>query len=133
MPIVADFASITRGVPGEPGTFGTPFVIAQGGDSLKIPFSTGGRHHSPGLLSFMLRRLTSGTPNVRITTSQSNHVLGQLRPTSAADQHVWRHEQFAIPTNLLSGASGNANVVHFGVGGSNYELRDIVCFFHQEA
>lgn len=132
MPIVGDFTAITSGVPGEPGTITNPFEISSGGSSLKLAFGTGGRHHSPGLISLMVRRLTSGTPNVRITTSVSNVVIGQLTPSSGADKNVWRHEQFVVPTNVLSGENGKPNMLHFGVAGSDYEVRDVVCFFHQE-
>ena len=51
------------------------------------------------------------------------------------DPDIWRHEQFVIKTNVLN--SGNntllIDAVPTGSSFDDFLVRDIVCFFHQEA
>ena len=125
------------------GSYKNPYTI---GDNLpgsfKITFNTGGEHHSPALLSLMVRRLTIGSARVAIkspTTQNVEKTIGRLDPTPTSLRNLWRHEQFVIPTNLLnSGSAGEPNTLVIGrVPGDGqpneeFEVRDIVCFFHQE-
>lgn len=150
MPIVGDFTVIS-GKPqpgnGRVGTFDNPYRVGDntGGNSLSLFFGTGGKHLSGGLLTMMVRGMENGAANVRI----NGQIVGRLHGTRIdADlpdgEKTWLYEQFAIPTNVLNGADAdNANQLEIGVvdlpGGSgndqfdDFDVRDIVCFFHQVA
>ena len=98
-----------------------------------IKFNTGGLRHAPALLTLMVRQLTAGGPNgdggrVSIKNGSRERDIGRLRPSSATNGDLWRHEQFIIPTNIL--VDGD-NFLVLRRAGENFQVRDIVCFFHQ--
>ena len=72
---------------------------------------------------------------VAIKNRNGEKEIGRLRPSSPANKNLWRHEQFIIPTNVL--VDGDNFLVLGRVGPENnripYEVRDIVCTFHQAA
>ena len=90
----------------------------------------------------------SGTADVRIRsefTNANGAQIGRLQPYGAPsagsgeDRFLWRHQQFLVPTNILSPDSGNnTNTLIIGRVSSSgtfdhFEVRDIVCHFHQES
>ena len=98
-----------------------------------IKFNTGGLRHAPALLTLMVRQLTAGGLNgdggrVSIKNGSRERDIGRLRPSSATNGDLWRHEQFIIPTNIL--VDGD-NFLVLRRTGENFQVRDIVCFFHQ--
>ncbi|MCV0387958.1 MAG: hypothetical protein K5821_16485 [Nitrobacter sp.] len=108
MPVLCDFTVLNKpgsgGLAGRDGSFDRPYVI---GDNLttafRHTFNTGGRHQSPGLLTLMVRRLTRGSARVAIHSSLNGEVtIGRIQASSASHGEFWRHEQFVIPTNVLS-------------------------------
>lgn len=150
MPIVGDFTVIS-GKPdagGRTGDFENPYRIGDnsGDGPFRIHFGTGGLHNSPGLLTFMVRGIPNGrAANVRINGHRIGVLTGTEIEAGQRDRDkVWRYQQFAIPTNVLSGANSNdANRLDIGAipitsGGAqgdfnDFDVRDIVCYFHQVA
>ena len=60
MPVLSDF-TVIQFSPHDV-IFEDPFQIGDNGaSSLSVPFNTGGLHHSPALLTLMVRALTSGS------------------------------------------------------------------------
>jgi len=141
MTVLSDFAAIQFSP--DDGTFERPYRVGDnpGNDTpngpLQIPFNTGGMHHSPALLTLMVRGITvTDGARVAIRTTNGEIDIGRLLPVRAEDVDVWRHEQFIIPTNVLSGSNSMANTLVIGRAGpqgsrDDFEVRDIVCFFHQ--
>lgn len=140
MPVVADFTFLSH-EPNNPQLNEGPFTVGDAGP-LSIPFSTGGGHFSAGLLTLMVRFLTDSVGPTEARVRINGVTIGQLQATSIEDQFTWRHEQFAIPSNILNHGSGNQNTLTISrvleddnVGGNfdDFQVRDIVCFFHQVA
>jgi hypothetical protein len=146
MPVLCDFITIQfdEKDPKKPnsGSVFFPFVVGAAGSTgpMVIRFNTGGRHHAPALLTLMVRKLTVGGPNgeggrVAIKNANGEKEIGRLRPSSAANVDLWRHEQFIIPTNVLVDGDNQLVLGRAGPEGNRdpFEVRDIVCFFHQAA
>ena len=142
MAVLSDFTVIQFDSKENPGSYAEPYIIGDNlSESFKLAFNTGGEHHSPALLTLMVRRLTIGSARVAIkspTTQNLEKTIGRLDPSPTRLRDLWRHEQFVIPTNLLnSGSDGKPNTLVIGrVPGDGepneeFEVRDIVCFFHQ--
>ncbi len=142
MPVLSDFTVIQRDSDHE--NFDNPFTVGDTDGKLVLPFNTGGLHHAPALLSFMVRGLTTSSARVAIkspTTGNNEIQIGRIQPIS--DANIWRHEQFVIKTNILNSGSSQANTLIIGRVDANspgpgnlfddFDIRDIVCFFHQEA
>lgn len=141
MPVLSDFTAIQfdSKEPNE-GSLKNPYTVGGAGSTgpLVIPFNTGGLHHAPALLTLMVRRLTVGGPNgdggrVAIRNANGEKDIGRLRPSSAANVDLWRHEQFIIPTNILVNGNNSLVLGRAGPEGNRdaFQVRDIVCFFHQ--
>lgn len=146
MPVVADFTVLNKmNVDGtQNGTYQKPYKIGDSsGARFEHTFNTGGRHHSPGLLTLMVRRLSEGTARVAIKRKDGTEVnLGRLQESAAADVSLWRQQQFIIGTNILDPGDGEDNTLVIGrvkinpLGDNQYddfEVRDIVVFYHQIA
>ena len=162
MPIVADWTAIRfPDNDAKSGTFFEPFAVRDD-RALEIPFGTGGRVHDAngnridGVITLMVRGLNfgddtsfqSGTADVRIRsehTGANGAQIGRLQaygaPAAGAgeDRFLWRQQQFLVPTGILSSDSGNdSNTFIIGrvsSGGTfdHFEVRDIVCHFHQQS
>ena len=154
MPIVADFTVLNKETADklQNGTFEHPYVIGDAsGQRFEHTFNTGGRHHASGLLTLMVRELTQGSARVAIKRKDGAEItLGRLQESSQQDAHMWRQQQFVIETNILSSGSGEDNTLVIGrvdaeptgadgapQGPRNrfddFQVRDIVVFFHQAA
>lgn len=142
MPVLADFTTmekvqVVNGKETIVGTFEHPYTVG-GSKRFEHVFNTGGRHHAPGLLTMMVRNLTQGSARVAIKGVQNFEVtIGRLQPSAAADNSLWRHQQFIIPTNVLT-SGDNLLVVGRILDGDGdlldtFQIRDIVCFFHQRS
>jgi hypothetical protein len=146
MPVLSDFIVLNKpgagGLAGQDGTFEHPYVIGDNLDKrFTHTFNTGGRHHATALLSLMVRGLSRGSARVAISSSQNGEVnIGRIQASSPANREFWRHEQFIIERGILSPDDSEANTLIIGrvednqAGGGTFEefeVRDIVCFFHQ--
>lgn len=132
-------------------TYEQPVTVGSGatsfGDSTTITFGTGGVvTNTPGLLTMMVRGMNrTAEANVRITSEfvglgSPDSFIGKLQGMPDSLQGQWFQQQFRIKTNILSPADDDAaNTLHLGVaqlqrGSGNfveYEVRDIVVYFHQ--
>jgi hypothetical protein len=125
-----------------PGTYPQPFQIHKGlGKAFMLPFNTAGMHHAHAVISMMVKGIVKSSKGARVAIHSSvtgENDIGRLDRTSTANASLWRHEQFTVPTNILSSKSdGTPNTLIIGraeLGGGEYEpfeVRDIVCLFKQ--
>lgn len=151
MPILGDFTVLQFSGTPDLLTYEQPLTVGSGAtsfaDSTTIAFGTGGvETNTPGLLTMMVRGMNrTAEANVRITSEfvglgSPDSFLGKLQGLPNSLQGQWFQQQFRIKTNMLSPAdSDTANLLHLGVaqlqrGSGNfveYEVRDIVVYFHQ--
>lgn len=142
MPVLADFTTMEKEqlVNGKKvmfGTFDHPYTVG-GPHRFEHVFNTGGRHHATGLLTMMVRNLSRGTARVAIKGAQNSETnLGRLQQSLPTDRSLWRHQQFLILTNTLTDGD-NLLIVGRVLDNDNdvletFQIRDIVCFFHQRA
>jgi hypothetical protein len=128
MPVVCDFTVIQEGTRkiGDAGQFSKNF-------------GTGGRHDTQALLMINVKNLTHNFAQVIINGT----TLKALQPSSEADREQWFSQHKVLPSGLLSPVEGN-NIIEIkrvlnnnpGNGGGqfdDFEIRDVVCFFHQAA
>jgi hypothetical protein len=124
-----------------PGTYPQPFLIHKGlGGPFKFQFNTGGMRHAHAVISMMVKGIVKSSKGSRVAIHSSvtgENDIGRLDRTSTANANLWRHEQFTVPTNILSSKDGTPNTLVIGraeLGGGEYEpfeVRDIVCLFKQ--
>jgi hypothetical protein len=127
MPVLCDFTVIQDGI----------VTIGDGGPEFVKSFGTGGRHNSQALLMINVRGLTDNFAQVQI----NNTPIKALQPSTQANSGQWFSQHMVIPSHLLSPVEGNnqiriKRVSETGAGGGSFddfEVRDVVCFFHQES
>ena len=116
MPVVCDFIQLVGDVanvitPAEP----------------PIIFNTGGRDaNGTGFLQFNVRRLSiaEGAVAVRV----NGVIIGSIYPYPDNDQNYWYTQMIAFSGNQIN--DGNNNLTFDRTG---FEVKNMVCFFHQAA
>ncbi|WP_448624670.1 hypothetical protein [Geodermatophilus sp. URMC 64] len=98
------------------------------------PFSAGGRIASNtetgpegALLIFSIRNMT-GTAQVFV--NDSNEAVGVIRPSPGT---AWSTQIIAMAGFRLNGADGNVNRIRLRDVTDAFEIKDLVCFYHQNS
>lgn len=140
VPVLCDFVQI-RG--------NNPVTLGDSNPVWETHFDTGGRYEdAPGLLIFNVRGLAHATQTVVVKINDTEigriypYSLPNASPNSANDNH-WFTQMIAFEGSVLSGETGPHNklevqAVSFpGATGSNqfddFDLKSVICFFHQKA
>jgi hypothetical protein len=92
-----------------------------------ISFNTGGRTTAAtAFLIFNVRRLSvaEGAVSVRVNGS----IVGNIYPYPDSDQNFWYTQMIALGGNQIN--DGNNNLTFDRTG---FEIKNMVCFFHQSA
>lgn len=131
MTMLADFTTIIGDTP-----VSVPVVSPGAEFQLGNPFDTGGRLPGAGetginsaLLMFSVRNL-SGT--AQVTVNDSDDVVGTITP-SPSQLNIWSTQVIAFAGNRLSSASGNNNRLRLRNVTDAFQIKDVVCFFHQDS
>lgn len=131
MPVVSDYAIVLD----------EPVRIGDGQPVFERRFGTGGaRSRSQPVLMLMVRGLTDRAAEIRL----NEQVIGVISPSPTFNADMWFAQHFAVRTGILSGASSStANELQINAVGENrpsagnqfddFEVRDIVCMFQQDA
>jgi hypothetical protein len=132
MPVVSDFTLIQGD---------TPVTI---GDALPVwekTFNTGGRESgSPAFLIFNVRGLT--VTNVNVVVKINNVEVGQIRRYGGDGDiaNNWYTQMIAVSGSQLNNGNNEIQIQAVGWPGAeagnlfdDFQLKDVVCFFHQSA
>lgn len=137
MPVLCDFIQIVGDTPVEIG------------DSLPVweaTFNTGGRHASgTAFLIFNVRGLTFTDVNVNVKIN--NQVIGHIARYGGLNDDernntakYWYTQMIAMKGSTLNNGSNEIQIEAVGFPGAtntnkfdNFELKDVICFFHQSA
>jgi hypothetical protein len=111
-------------------------VVAAGAEfQLGDAFDTGGRiagNTEKGidgaLLMFSVRNMT-GT--AQVTVNDSDDVVGTIFPSPP--NAIWSTQVIAMAGSRLNGASGNNNRIRSRNVTDAFQIRDLVCFYHQNS
>ena len=141
MAVVSDYQSI-RG--------DNPINIGDGNQVWEEHFDTGGRRggNLTAFLIFNVRGLTHATQSVPVKINDRE--VGRIHPYSlpggnpnANNRRHWFTQMIAFSGNILDRRSGRRNKLEIeavpfpGATGSDafddFQLKNIICFFHQEA
>ncbi|MBD0261388.1 MAG: hypothetical protein ICV78_01335 [Tolypothrix sp. Co-bin9] len=116
MPVVSDFITILA--DNQQRT-----VTAPDGLTITNGFNTGGRH-APGTayISFMVRGLTAGSPNVFVNNTDVGNLL--------SNDGNWQTQTVTLAGNVLN--NGNNVLRISGVPGDPFDVRSVICHFHQD-
>jgi len=121
MPVLCDWTQIV-------GDSSITVPVANGGAEVPVPldgstFGTGGRVSTEtALLIFSVKNMT-GTAQVFI----NNHHVGDIGPTSGS---LWSTQLIAVSGTQIN--DGNNHLVMKNVTDA-FNLKDLMCFFHQAA
>ena len=129
MTVVSDFTVIQSGV----ATVGDPNA-----NVLQRHFrTTNNNDNQIALVTMMVSGLAAGSAPVRL----NGHEIGEIAPHDAGSKG-WFAEQFAVPKGILKPGQANPNELQINlVPAANpspgnvfddFQVRDIVCFFHQD-
>ncbi len=137
MPVLCDFTQIVGD---------SPVTI---GDSLPVweqSFGTGGRwSDETALLIFNIRGLTHATTSVNVKVN--NQVVGQIHPYGGLNDaqrtdtaKYWYTQMIAVSGSTLHDGNNEIQIEAVGFPGAtntnkfdDFELKDVICFFHQAA
>lgn len=137
MTIVADFTLISGD---------SPITIGDGNTQWTKDFFTGGRHNSPAILLFNVRGLTAAVQSVEVKVNGIE--VGRIFPYSlangAANNNIanqWFTQMIALGGSQIRGNGTNQlsiRAVGYPNSPSNdnfddFQLKDVVLFFHQNA
>ena len=132
MPVVSDFTLI-RG--------DSVVTIGDGATLWEATFGTGGRVAAePAVLIFNVRGLTEATTNVVVKIN--NVEVGQIRPYdgSADSPNNWYTQMIAVGGQELNDGNNELQIQAVGWPGAtpnnlfdDFQLKDVVLFFHQAA
>jgi len=132
MPVVSDFTLI-RG--------DSVVTIGDGLPLWEATFGTGGRVASePALLIFNVRGLTVANANVIVKIN--NEEVGQIRRYGGDGDIVnnWYTQMIAVGGDQLNDGNNELQITAVGWPGAeagnlfdDFQLKDVVCFFHQSA
>ncbi|MGY1830153.1 hypothetical protein ACI8AA_06935 [Geodermatophilus sp. SYSU D01180] len=112
-------------------------VVSPGAEfQLGSPFDTGGRLPgtsetgiSSALLMFAVRNM-SGT--AQVTINDDDDVVGTITP-SPSQLNIWSTQVIAFAGSRLSSASGTNNRIRLRNVTDAFQIKDVVCFFHQDS
>ncbi len=131
MTMLADFTTIIGDTP-----VNVPVVSPGAEFQLGDPFDTGGRLGgtsetgiSSALLMFSVRNLSS---TAQVTVNDSDDVVGTITP-SPSQLNIWSTQIIAMAGSRLSGAEGNSNRLRLRNVTDAFQIKDVVCFFHQDS
>lgn len=116
MPVVSDFITILADTQQRTVASPNGLTITQG-------FDTGGRH-SPGTayISFMARGLTSGDPNVFVNDTNVGNLF--------RNDGNWQTQTVTLAGSVLN--NGNNVLRISSVPGDSFDVRSVICHFHQD-
>jgi hypothetical protein len=127
MVVLCDFNTIVGDVPVDVPVTGPGAEVPLGN-----PFDTGGRIASSSetgpegaLLIFSVRNMT-GTAQVFVNDVNVGTI--RLSPGTA-----WSTQMIALAGSRLNGASGNNNRIRLENVTDAFQLKDLVCFYHQNS
>lgn len=138
MPVLCDFTQIVGD---------TPVTIGDGLPVWEASFGTGGRVSTEtALLIFNVRGLTYANTNVNVKINNSTvgqiHRYGGLTNAERDDTaNYWYTQMIAVSGSTLK-ADGNNEIQIEAVGFpgatntnkfDDFQLKDVICFFHQSA
>lgn len=116
MPIVSDFITILADTQ-------QSTVTAPDGLSITQGFNTEGRHApSTAYISFMVRGLTAGSPNVFVNNTDVGNLF--------SNDGNWQTQTVTLAGNVLN--SGNNVLRISGVPNDTFDVRSVICHFHQD-
>ncbi len=124
------------------------FVVIQGDETKKIGdgatlweknFGTGGcKTDEYAFLMLMVKQLSHSTEPVNVKIN--NKVIGKIFPHLGADGEYWFTEIMNIEKGTLKDGSNELQIEAIGHPGStagnmydDFYVRDVICFFKQEA
>jgi hypothetical protein len=129
MPVVADFTVIQGDAVRR---------IGDGATLWEKQFPTGGRYVPGGaILMLMVKGLTVATKPVDVKIN--NRSVGRIYPYRGADPNHWFTQIINIGSGILNHPYNELQIQavdYVGGGDDNFDdfyLRDVVCFFNQEA
>lgn len=132
MPVLCDFTQIVGN---------TPVNIGDGLPVWEKQFLTGGRRpDETALLIFNVRGLTYA--NVDVDVKINNQKIGQIALYGGKNQgeNSWYTQMIAMAGSTLNNGGNEIQIEAVGYEGAtnndkfdNFELKDVICFFHQAA
>ncbi|NEO96777.1 MAG: hypothetical protein F6K56_44405 [Moorea sp. SIO3G5] len=114
MPVVCDFTEIIGD---------NPVNITSA--VLERNFNTGGRHSSAAFLIFNVRGITSTSVPVKV----NNRVVGNIFPYPNSNTSHWFTQMISLSSSQLN--NGNNEVQIETPGNDSFQIKNMVCFFHQ--
>ena len=129
MTVLADYVVILRNE-----TF--PVAATHGTATVTLPgkWSTGGRWPGGNAIFMYAVRGLAGSAEMWINNGSEDHVVGlpggQITSTASATR--WETQMLMLGADHLNGSGGNKNTLFFKNVTDDFEIRTIVCFFHQE-
>jgi hypothetical protein len=125
MPVLCDFTVIQDGT----------VIVGDSGPAFSKNFSTGGVHNAQALLMINVQGLTDNFAQVIV----NGLTVKGLMPSPDGNSGQWFSQHMVLPSSLLSPVDGNnkleiKRVLETGGGEGQFDdfnVRDIVCFFHQ--
>lgn len=134
MPVLADF-TVIRG--------DSPITIGDNNTSWDTTFNTGGRHNSAAVLMFNIQHLTHTHRNVVVKVNGNE--VGRIYPYSGEFETAknWYTQIITLTGSQLKSSGNNQLRIQAvrldpeDTTGTNvfddFNIKDVVCFFHQEA
>ena len=137
MPVVCDFTQIVGD---------TPVTIGDAQPVWEATFNSGGRYAAgTAFLIFNVRGLTFTTVNVNVKVN--NQVVGQIfrygglnNAEKTDNANYWYTQMIAISGSTLKDGNNEIQIEAVGFPGStnankfdDFQLKDVICFFHQSA
>jgi hypothetical protein len=130
MTVLCDFNTIIGDTP-----VNVPVVSPGAEFQLGDAFDAGGRiagntekGDDGALLMFSIRNMT-GT--AQVTVNDSNDVVGTILPSPP--NAIWSTQMIAMAGSRLNGASGNNNRIRLRNVTDAFQIKDLVCFYHQNS
>jgi len=118
MAVVSDFITIVGDAP-------KTITVTE----VDLPFNTGGRRAANDASGHAVVFLTVKGLRNSAPVKVNNDKIGELSPHT--DQNGWYVQMIALPGSVLN--DGN-NVLELEAHpGDNYQVKDVFCFFHQNA
>jgi hypothetical protein len=100
--------------------------------------TTNNQDAQKALITMMVSGLAGGSSTVRL----NGHKIGEIAPHDAGSSNEWFAEQFAVNNKILKPGQANPNTLEIklvpaanpapGNAFDDFQVRDIVCFFHQD-
>ena len=120
MPVVSDFTTIRSDGPDSTST------VTVGPGSWNAEFDTGGRH-APGTayIAFELRGMEQASQKAEVTLNGDD--IGFL---TGGSPNQWATQIMSVPGSALN--NGNNLIAVGPVANQPFQLRNVICHFHQD-